>query len=113
MQIKESVNYIETTQVVTTLHYRLFTWNETQFKSILGIGLLTKSKQFNQECKVRCWFTLRYLCPEPWYCKFYPKKVIQIDRLELSTEVSHVKKLFRTVIQKKDTLTALSHHTLC
>ena len=33
------------------------------------------------------------------YSKFYPKKVIQIDRVELSTEISHEKKLSRIVIQ--------------
>ena len=25
------------------------------------------------------------------YSKFYPKRIIQIDRLELSTEISHIK----------------------
>ena len=34
------------------------------------------------------------------YSKFYPKKVIQIDRVKLSTEISQVKKLSRRVIQK-------------
>ena len=33
------------------------------------------------------------------YSKFYPKKVIQIDRVKLSTDISHVKKLSRRVIQ--------------
>ena len=43
---------------------------------------------------------LQLLLEKIQYCKFYPNKVIQIDRLELSTEISHVKKLSRRVIQK-------------
>ena len=34
------------------------------------------------------------------YSQFYPKRVIQIDRLELSTEISHVKNLSMRDIQK-------------
>ena len=42
------------------------------------------------ECSDFEWFdkhTTRYI----WYSKFYPNKVIQIDRLKLFTEISHVK----------------------
>ena len=51
------------------------------------------------ECSDFEWFnkhTTRYI----WYSKFYPNKVIQIDRLKLSTEISHVKKLSSRVIQE-------------
>ena len=34
------------------------------------------------------------------YNKFYPKKVIQIDMVELSTELSHIKKVIQTSYPK-------------
>ena len=36
------------------------------------------------------------------YSKFYPKKVIQIDRLELSTEISHIKKVIQESYDQYD-----------
>ena len=35
-----------------------------------------------------------------WNSKFYPKKVIKIDRVELSTEISHVKKSYPEELSK-------------